>query len=126
MNIKTQYSSILEQSTNYTLLFILSVIVFFVGATEFMLSSMLTPLAIAFGTNAIAAFGVGLGLGNLSAGWLRKLCCREEVTLATIGLVAGGSSAAMVMLSVGLVIGLTLTILDFWLTRSRNSAGCSV
>ncbi len=42
------------------------------------------------------------------------------VPLATIGLVAGGSSTAMAGLSVGLVIGLTLTILDFWLTRSTN------
>ncbi|WP_445496958.1 hypothetical protein [Photorhabdus sp. SF281] len=55
MNKKTQYSSTLEQSTKYTFLFILSVTVFFVGATEFMLSSMLNPLAVAFGTTAVGA-----------------------------------------------------------------------
>ncbi|WP_274382196.1 MFS transporter [Photorhabdus bodei] len=55
MNKKTQYSSTLEQSTKYTFLFILSVTVFFVGATEFMLSSMLTPLAVAFGTTTVGA-----------------------------------------------------------------------
>lgn len=29
----------------------------------------------------VTAFGIGLGMGNLSAGWLRKLCGREEVSL---------------------------------------------
>ncbi|ERT10984.1 MFS transporter [Photorhabdus temperata] len=310
MNSKTQYPSTLRQNTNYTFLFILSVTVFFVGATEFMLSSMLTPLAVAFGTTTVGAswlvsgyafsyalaapvlgyfsdrvnrsrlllgsllffavdglaiilaptleiaialrifggiasaviiptvfaliadivpynrqagatgvvmlgmtfgiafgpteigltviaFGIGLGIGNISAGGLRKLCGREEATLvvvsllltgvisvfmlvpitlfgslgclifwgialgagapsstvvlvtrasankgmvlafaetfnnlgilslvplAMIGLAKGGPPAAMMVLSVGLVIGLTLTILDFWLTRSKSSA----
>lgn len=169
------------------------------GVSAFLLSGEVLRQRYGFGPTEIgltvAAFGVGLGLGNLSAGWLRKLCGREEVTLvfvsllltgvisifmlvpltlsgslgclilwgtalgvgapastvvlatragpnkgmvlafaetfnnlgilclvplATIGLIAGGSSTAMVVLSVGLVIGLTLAILDFWLMRSAN------
>ncbi|WP_323840538.1 MFS transporter [Photorhabdus africana] len=169
------------------------------GVSAFLLSGEVLRQRYGFGPTEIgltvAAFGAGLGLGNLSAGLLRKLCGREEVTLvlisllltgvisvfmlvpltlpgslgclifwgaalgvgaptstvvlatrsgphkgmvlafaetfnnlgilclvplATIGLVTGGSSTAMAVLSVGLVIGLTLTILDFWLTRSAN------
>ncbi|TNH44649.1 MFS transporter [Photorhabdus luminescens] len=169
------------------------------GVSAFLLSGEVLRQRYGFGPTEIgltvATFGVGLGLGNLSTGWLRKLCGREEVTLVlisllltgvisvfmlvpltlsgslgclifwgialgvgapastvilatragpnkgmilafaetfnnlgilslvpltTIGLVAGGSSAAMAVLSVGLVIGLTLTMLDFWLTRSTN------
>ncbi len=169
------------------------------GVSAFLLSGEVLRQRYGFGPTEIgltvATFGVGLGLGNLSTGWLRKLCSREEVTLvlvsllltgvisvfmlvpltllgslgclifwgialgigapastvvlairagsnkgmvlafaetfnnlgilslvplATIGLVAGGSNAAMAVLSVGLVIGLTLAILDFWLTRSAN------
>ncbi|WP_254921101.1 MFS transporter [Photorhabdus luminescens] len=169
------------------------------GVSAFLLSGEVLRQRYGFGPTEIGltviAFGVGLGIGNMSAGWLRKLCNREEVTLvfvsllltsvisvfmlapitlfgslgclilwgialgvgaptstvvlatragankgmilafaetfnnlgilclvplATIGLVAGGSSTAMAVLFVGLIIGLTLTILDFWLTRSAN------
>ncbi|KMW73597.1 arabinose ABC transporter permease [Photorhabdus luminescens subsp. luminescens] len=169
------------------------------GVSAFLLSGEVLRQRYGFGPTEIGltviAFGVGLGIGNMSAGWLRKLCNREEVTLVfvsllltgvisvfmlapimlfgslgclilwgialgvgaptstvvlatragpnkgmvlafaetfnnlgilslvpltTIGLIAGGSSTAMAVLFVGLIIGLTLTILDFWLTRSAN------
>ncbi|ETS31925.1 arabinose ABC transporter permease [Photorhabdus temperata] len=171
------------------------------GVSAFLLSGEVLRQRYGFGPTEIGltviAFGVGLGIGNMSAGWLRKLCNREEVTLvfvsllltgvisvfmlapitlfgslgclilwgialgvgapsstvvlvtragtdkgivlafaetfnnlgilslvplATVGLTEGGPHAAMIVLSVGLVIGLTLTILDFWLTRSTSSS----
>ena len=144
----------------------------------------------------VTAFGVGLGLGNMSAGPLRRLCGREEVSLllitstltvaiavfmifplpllgtlacltiwgaalgagapsstvvlagqagadkgivlafaetfnnvailaavplATTWLVKTGASAAMLILSVGLGLGLLLTILDYGWSRARQT-----
>ncbi|WP_445375515.1 MFS transporter [Photorhabdus tasmaniensis] len=175
------------------------------GVSAFLLSGEVLRQRYGFGPTEIGltviAFGVGLGIGNISVGGLRKLCGREEATLVVIsllltgvisvfmlvpitlfgslgclifwgialgagapsstvvlvtrasankgmvlafaetfnnlsilslvplamtGLATAGPHAAMVVLSVGLVIGLTLTILDFWLTRCGNSAGSSV
>ncbi|MGV7963070.1 MFS transporter [Photorhabdus tasmaniensis] len=175
------------------------------GVSAFLLSGEVLRQRYGFGPTEIGltviAFGVGLGIGNISVGGLRKLCGREEATLVVIsllltsvisvfmlvpitlfgsleclifwgialgagapsstvvlvtrasankgmvlafaetfnnlsilslvplamtGLATAGPHAAMVVLSVGLVIGLTLTILDFWLTRSKNSANSLV
>ncbi|KOY63117.1 MFS transporter [Photorhabdus heterorhabditis] len=171
------------------------------GVSAFLLSGEVLRQRYGFGPTEIGltviAFGTGLGIGNISAGGLRKLCGREEATLvvvsllltgvisvfmlvpitlfgslgclifwgialgagapsstvvlvtrasankgmvlafaetfnnlgilslvplAMIGLAKGGPPAAMIVLSIGLVIGISLTILDFWLTRSKSSA----
>lgn len=46
--------TIASADNDRTLLSVLSMSVFFVGASEFMLSTMLNPLSIAFGTDAVS------------------------------------------------------------------------
>lgn len=51
----------------------------------------------------VTAFGIGLGMGNLSAGWLRKLCGREEVSLVIV--------TVLVTMSISLFMLLPLPLL---------------
>ncbi|WP_296711375.1 MFS transporter [Tistrella sp.] len=61
------------------------------GVAAFLLSGEVLRLRYGFGPAAVgvtvAAFGVGLGLGNLSAGRLRRLFGREELVLVLVTLV---------------------------------------
>ena len=42
----------------------------------------------------VTAFGFGLGIGNLSAGWIRRMCGREEISLIAITALLALSIAA--------------------------------
>jgi DHA1 family inner membrane transport protein len=74
------------------------------GVAAFLLSGQVLHLRYGFGASAVGlsvtVFGVGLGIGNISAGRLRRLCGREEVSLVavTLLLVTAVSSFMLVQL----------------------------
>jgi len=58
------------------------------GVAAFLLSGQVLQQRYGFGAAAVGftviTFGAGLAIGNMSAGWLRKLCGREEVSLLVV------------------------------------------
>lgn len=60
----------------------------------------------------VMAFGAGLGIGNMSAGFLRHLCRREEVSLVIIIALLTSSITVFILFPVPL-IG-TLACLAVW------------
>jgi predicted MFS family arabinose efflux permease len=51
----------------------------------------------------VATFGIGLGIGNLSAGWLRKLCGREEISLVVVTLLVVTALSSFMLLPLPLI-----------------------
>ena len=74
------------------------------GVAAFLLSGQVLQQRYGFSASGVGltvtAFGIGLGVGNLSTGWLRRLCGREEISLVvvTMLLVAAVSSFMLIPL----------------------------
>ena len=62
------------------------------GVAAYLLSGQVLQQRYGFGAAevglSVTAFGIGLGIGNLSAGWLRRVCGREEISLIVVTLLA--------------------------------------
>ncbi len=86
------------------------------GVAAFLLSGQVLQQRYGFGASGVgltvAAFGIGLGVGNLSAGWLGKLCGREEVSLVAVTLLL--VTAIALFMSTPLPLGGSLACLICW------------
>ena len=59
----------------------------------------------------VTAFGFGLGIGNLSAGWIRRMCGREEISLIAITALLALSIAAFTTVALPFIGAVTCLIL---------------
>ncbi|QQM29693.1 MFS transporter [Martelella lutilitoris] len=59
----------------------------------------------------VTAFGFGLGIGNLSAGWIRRMCGREEISLIAITALLALSIAAFTTMALPFIGAVTCLVL---------------
>ncbi|AFK56307.1 Lincomycin resistance protein (plasmid) [Tistrella mobilis KA081020-065] len=103
-----------RQSADRRLLPLLAVTVFFVGATEFMLSSMLAPLADAFDTTPagaawlISGYAVAYAIAAPVFGWLSDRVDRGRLLLAGLLLFALDGLAIVLAPTLGVAVALRI------------------
>lgn len=59
----------------------------------------------------VTAFGFGLGIGNLSAGWIHRMCGREEISLIAITALLALSIAAFTTVALPFIGAVTCLVL---------------